>query len=65
MSLLHQFEQQYSNLTAEVTAKIGQLGKIVGHSDRRDAVRALDTQMEEVSDVVSQITRCLICHAKI
>lgn len=58
MSLLFQFEQQYSNLTAEITAKIGQLGKIAGHSDRRDAVRALNTQMEEVSDLVCHYPLC-------
>jgi len=54
MSLLLQFEQQYSSLTAEVTAKIGRLS-MLSPAERREAVQTIDRLLLEVADLLDQM----------
>lgn len=54
MSLLNQFEQQYSTLTAEVTAKIGRLS-VLSQKERRDGIQTVEKLLTEVDDLLDQM----------
>ncbi len=54
LALLTQFEHQYSVNTAEITAKIGQLGQLPG-SERVAGVNDIRRLLSDVEDLLGQM----------
>lgn len=54
MSEISQFEQQYSTLTAEITAKIGRIS-LLTPKERRDGVQSTEKLLVEVQDLLDQM----------
>jgi vesicle transport through interaction with t-SNAREs protein 1 len=54
MSLLTQFEQQYSVQTAEITSKIGRLSSM-STSDRITSIRTIERLLTEAEDLLEQM----------
>lgn len=54
MSLLAQFEQQYSVQTAEITSKIGRLSNVPA-GERKEAVQTVERMLAEVEDLLEQM----------
>lgn len=54
IALLMEFEQQYSVGTADITAKIGQLGQIVP-SERTSAINEIRRLLSDMEDLLEQM----------
>uniref|UniRef100_A0A914WHU4 Vesicle transport through interaction with t-SNAREs homolog 1A n=1 Tax=Plectus sambesii TaxID=2011161 RepID=A0A914WHU4_9BILA len=54
MSLLAQFEQQYSVQTADITSKIGRLAN-VSAGERTEAIQTVERMLAEVEDLLEQM----------
>ncbi|CAH1246275.1 vesicle transport through interaction with t-SNAREs homolog 1A-like isoform X2 [Branchiostoma lanceolatum] len=53
-SLLDSYEQQYSNVTAEITNKIAKIAKLSG-GEKRHMVTNVEKQMEEAKELLEQM----------
>ncbi|XP_062548217.1 vesicle transport through interaction with t-SNAREs homolog 1A [Armigeres subalbatus] len=54
MDLIHDYEQQYAVLTAEITAQIGRLASSSG-GERNKLISDIDRQLEESQELLEQI----------
>lgn len=53
-SLIESYEQQYSNLTAEITVNVGKIGKTLG-AEKQGHIRHVDRLFDEVSELLEQM----------
>jgi len=53
-TLMQTYEQQYSNLTAEITSKIGQIPNLSG-SEKHTSIGHVDRLMEETRELLEQM----------
>lgn len=54
-SLIEDYEQQYSQITAEATSLIGRLGSATSTSEKRKLNEDIESQLEEANTILEQI----------
>lgn len=54
-TLIDDYEQQYSQITAEATSLIGRLKAVNGVSEKRKLAEDIESQLEEASTILEQI----------
>jgi len=54
-TLIDDYEQQYSQITAEATSQIGRLSQTVGAGEKYKLIEEIESQLEEANTILEQI----------